>query len=141
MIEPKEVVIDGKNFILSKVPAVAGREIFSQYLTSAAPKIGSYDLNKVLMQKLLSYVAVSAGEGAPNLKLINDDLINNHVPSWEMLLKLEAAMIEYNCSFFQNGRVSTFLQDVAQKLPAWITKTLTDSLQQLFQTEKPPSMN
>lgn len=139
LIEAKEVIINEKIYVISKVPAIPGREIFTQYLPSAAPKIGDYKINEQLMLKLLSYVAV-INEGS-YLRLTTQALIDNHVANWETLMKIEAAMIEYNCSFFQNGRASTFLGGIAQKLPQWITKTLTDSLERLSQVDKPPSMN
>jgi hypothetical protein len=140
MIEPKEIEIDGKTFIISKFPAIAGREIITQYLPSAAPKIGDYKNNEALMLKLMSYVGVTIASGNI-VQLSTQALVNNHVGSWETLMKLEAAMLEYNCSFFQNGLISGFFGDIAQKLPQWISKILTDSLAQLSQKEKQPSTN
>lgn len=140
MIEAKEVVIDGKTYILSKFPAVAGREIIALYPVSGMPKIGDYKTNESTMLKLMAFVGIPR-EGAMPLMLNNQTLIDNHVPSWETLAKIEWAMMEYNCSFFQNGRVSTFLEDIAQKLPQWTSKMLTALLAQLSQTAKPPSEN
>lgn len=73
MLEPieKEIPLpDGgtKTFILSKFPAIAGREIVTQYPTTGAPKIGDYKTNEALMLKLMAYVAVPI-EGAVRYRL------------------------------------------------------------------------
>ena len=139
LIEPNEVTIDGRVFILSKFPAVSGREILAKYPTSSLPKLGDYKVSEETMLKLMSYVAVPAGDSL--IRLTTTALVNNHVGSWETLLKVEWAMLEYNCSFFQNGRVSTLLNDSVQKAPAWISKILMALSEQSSQTEKPPSTN
>lgn len=136
MIEPKEIEVHGKTFIISKFPAIEGREIIAVYLSSSIPKYGNYKVNEETMLKLMSYVSVPM-TNIPPLPLTTRALVNNHAGNWETLGKIEVAMMEYNCSFLQNGRVSTFLNDTAQKLPMWISKTLTLLLAQLSQTEKP----
>lgn len=139
LIEPKEIEIDGKTFIISKFPAIPGREIAVNYSISALPKLGDYSTNEKMMLKMMNYIAVPHGTG--NIRLSTQELINNHVPSWETLMKLEKEIYSYNMSFFLKGRISNFLGDTAQKLPQWISKILTDSLGQLLQTEKQPSTN
>jgi len=103
LLEQKSVIIDDRTFILSKFPAVAGREIIANYPTSALPKLGDYKINEAMMLKLMCYVGVPKGDTV--LRMDSQPMIDNHVGSWETLIKVEAAMIEYNCSFFQNGRV------------------------------------
>lgn len=137
MIEPKELELEGKTYILSKFPAIAGREIIAKYPVANMPKLGEYGVSEETMLKLMSFVAVKT-DGEP-IKLTTRALVDNHVPNWEVLAKLEWSMMEYNCSFFQNGKVSTFLEGIAAKLPQLITKTLTDSLGQLSAKEKPQS--
>jgi hypothetical protein len=140
MIEPKEEEIDGKVYILSKFPAIAGREIIAKYPTSILPKIGDYQVSEEIMLKLMSYVAIPIKDSKP-LQLSTKALVDNHVKDWETLLKIEALMMEYNCSFFRDGRISTFFQDVAQNIPAWISKTLIALSEQLSQKVKPLSTN
>ena len=137
LLEPKHVTIDDKEFVLSKFPAVAGREIIAKYPLSGLPKVGDYKVNEETMLKLMSFVAVTKGDAV--IRLTTVSLVDNHTGSWETLAKVEIAMMEYNCSFFQNGRVSTFLNDSAQKVPAWISKILMALSAQLSQTEKRPS--
>ena len=138
LLSPKEIEINGKTYILSKFPAVAGREIITQYVASGIPKIGDYKVNEEMMLKLMCYVAVPMQNGTP-LPLNNRMLIDNHVcgeDAWETLGKIEIAMMEYNCSFFRNGRISTFFDDFARKLPAWITKISMALSAQSSQTTK-----
>ncbi len=127
-----------KTFILSKFPAVAGREIITQYPTSAAPKIGSYSLNEELMMKLMSYVALPMGEGVEPLRLTTTALINNHVPDFETLMKIEWAMMEYNCSFFTNGKLQGFLEVLTAKAQALILSTLTGFSESLSKKDSQP---
>jgi hypothetical protein len=143
MIEPKDLPIQGHDgiervYILTKFPAVAGREIVTQYPLSATPKLGDYATNEELMLKIMRHVWVRTQDGK-ELNLSTRTLVDNHVPDWEVLAKLEFAMLEYNCSFFANGGASTFLEVTAQKGQAWITQMLTDLLVQLSQKSKPPS--
>lgn len=140
LIEPKELQIGDRTFIISKFPAVAGREIIAKYPTSGLPKLGDYQVNEETMLKLMSYVAVPQ-DARPPQRLNDKRLVDNHVLDWEALAKIELAMLEYNCSFLQNGRALTFLEDIAQKLPTFVTKIVTDSLRQLSETEKPRSEN
>jgi hypothetical protein len=141
MIEPKEIEIDGKKFIISKFPAVAGREIIAKYIPSIMPKVGDYKVNEETMLKMMKYVGVVIDNSAIPIILSTQALIDNHVKNWEMLGKLEIALMEYNCSFFQSGRISTFLTDIAQKVPGWTIKMLTVLSAQLSKVEKPPSVN
>ena len=145
LLEPKTVDIElpnggNKTFILSKFPAIAGREIITQYPLTAAPKIGDYKANEELMVKIMAYVAVVLENGNEQ-RLITRTLIDQHIPSWETLAKVEIGMIEYNCSFFGNGRAANFFQDIAQKALPLISKMLTGLSEQSLPKEKPPSTN
>ena len=142
LIEPKPTTFetpDGKivSFILSKFPAVAGREIVAKYPVSALPKIGDYAVSEETMLKLMTYVAVDNGTDTPQ-RLTTRALVDNHVGSWEVLAKIEIAMMEYNCSFFGNGRASTFFDGIAQRLPQLIMQTLTTLSAQSSQKDKQP---
>lgn len=141
MIDAKEIEIDGKKFVISKFPALAGREIIAKYLPSIMPKVGDYAVNEETLLKMMKYVGIVVDEKKAPLILSTQALIDNHVKDWEMLGKLEIALMEYNCSFFLSGRVSTFLEDIAQKVPAWIIKTLTLLSQQSSKVEKRRSKN
>ena len=143
MIEPKEITIqtmagDHRTYTLSKFPAIAGREIVAKYPMSNAPKLGDYAVSEETMLKLMRYVGVPMDTGTP-LMLTTAALVNNHVPDWETLAKLEMAMLEYNTSFFSRGKISGFLAGVEAKLPALITRILTDLSAQSSAAAKPRS--
>lgn len=142
MIEPKEVRIPDqkgveKVFVLSKFPAIQGREIIAKYPLSAMPKLGDYAVNEETMLKLMAFVGVPRDNGEP-LMLTTRGLVDNHVGDWEQLARVEFAMMEYNVSFFANGKGSTFLEAITKKAQAFLSKTLTDLSGQLSQKGKQP---
>lgn len=139
MLEPKQIEVNGKKFIIHKFPAIEGREIICNYPLTAIPKVSEYKTNEEIMLKLMKFVHVPIND--ITIPLNSRELIDQHTRDWETLMKLEAAMIEYNCSFFRNGLASTFLSGLAQKVPEYLTKILMDSLEQLSQKEKPPTSN
>lgn len=143
MIHPKEVTIEtpggeSRTYVLSKFPAVQGREIVAKYPLSAVPKLGDYAVNEETMLKLMAFVGVSRPEGAP-LMLTTRALVDNHVPDWETLARLEMAMLEYNVSFFGSGQASTFFEGIARKAQALLTQTLMDLSARSSQADKPRS--
>lgn len=129
-----------KTFILSKFPAVAGREIIAKYPLSGMPKLGDYAVNEETMMKLMRYVAVPL-EGKEPIALTTRALIDNHCADWETLMRVELEMLKRNCSFFGNGRALTFFSSIAQQAQPLILKTLTDLSAQFSKVEKPPSTN
>ena len=142
LILPKEVQIPNqsgveKTFIISKFPAVQGREIVAKYPLSAMPKLGDYAVNEETMLKLMSFVAVPRDSGEP-LCLTTRGLVDNHCEDWEQLARVEVAMMEYNVSFFANGKGSTFLEAIAAKAQASLSRMLTDLLGQLSPKGKRP---
>ena len=141
LLEPKEMIIEDekgreRTYILSKFPAVQGREIIAKYPVSNMPKIGDYAVSEETMLKLMKFVAVKTGEITQ--PLISATLVNQHVPDWEVLAKIEMAMMEYNCSFFRDGRILNALQEYAKNITPKILKMLMDLLAQSSQTGKQP---
>ncbi|EKC9955256.1 hypothetical protein OQO23_004137 [Salmonella enterica] len=144
LIQPKEfkaVDQDGneRTYIISKFPAIEGREIVCKYPVSAMPKVGDYAVNEETMLKLMSCVAVDIN-GTP-LRLTTRALVNNHCPDWEVLGRVEMAMMEYNVSFFAKGRSLLSSGGLKAKLLPLITKTLTVLSAQLSQKGGPRSTN
>lgn len=142
MLEPQDVTLKGRDgvertYIISKFPALAGREIVTKYPISNIPKLGEYKQSEEVLLKLMAHVAVRTDTG--ELRLTTRALVDNHVPDWETLAKIEWATLEYNCSFFGEGLNSAFLESISQKAVKWITQTLTPLLERSLQTEKPHS--
>ena len=122
------------NYLISKFKAIAGREIVTNYPTTAMPKVGEYKANEAIMLKLMQHVAVVSN--GTTLVLENRELVDNHIPEWEILAKIEMSMLEYNCSFFQNGKISGFFDNIKATALQLITKISTDSSDQLLQQIK-----
>lgn len=132
-LEPKELQLTDaagkvRTFIISKFPAIAGREIVTKYPVANLPKVGEYVQSEEIMLKLMSYVGVPSAAGGEPLMLTTRALVDNHAGDWETLAKVEWAMLEYNCSFFKGGLSSGFLESISQKAVTWITQTLIPSL-------------
>lgn len=145
MIEPKEIEVPTRNgpktYILSRFPAVQGREIVTQYPMTAMPKVGDYATNEALMLKIMAHVAVPT-EGGGQLQLTSRALVDNHVPDFEALMRLEWAMMEYNCSFLQGGGLSRLIEERALPfLSQSISRMLTDLLERSSGKASPPSTN
>lgn len=145
MIEPKEITLTTqggveRTYILSKFPAVAGREIVTKYPVSNIPKLGEYQQSEEVMLKLMAFIASVASDGT-QVALTTRALVDNHVPDWETLAKLEWSQLEYNTSFFGKGLNSDFFENFSQKAVTWISKTLTPLLVTSLQAAKPPSKN
>jgi hypothetical protein len=142
LLEPKPITLptqsgEPKAYILHKFPAIAGREIVAKYPLSNLPKLGDYGVSEEVMLKLMSYVAVDTPAGP--LALNTRALVDNHVPDWEVLARLEWAMLEYNCSFFGNGQTSDFFSNIGAKAPQWISRMLTALSAQSSGADKQPS--
>jgi len=141
LINPKEIEIEFEGevfkFNIGKFPATVGREIISKYPVSNIPKIGDYAVSEETMLKLMSYVERVYDDRVQ--PLTSRTLIDNHIPSWEVLIKLEAFTIEYNCSFFKLGEVLNSLKEWKALAEPKNIKTLMDSLVSLSQAEKPRS--
>lgn len=103
LLQPIEKEINGRKFILSKFPAVAGREIAAIYTDGILNKSDDYSLSESTMLKLMCYVGIPTDTGLP-LQLTTRALVDNHAGDWETLVSLEKEMMEYNCSFFKEGR-------------------------------------
>lgn len=145
MIEPKEITVKtqagvDKVFTISKFPAIAGREIIAKYPLSGMPKLGDYQVNEETMLKLMCYVSTKTPDGG-QIALTTKELINNHIPEWETLARIEIEMMGYNCSFFQQGKISSFLDTIKANAEQSILSTLTDLLGRLSQQTKQPSKN
>lgn len=140
-IKPEEVTIksidDGeKIFRISRVPATQGREIFTQYMPTAMPKIGDYKSNEKLMKMLMCFVDVKAADGSW-VRLDNEVILNSHVTDWEMLVKLELEMVKYNTNFFSPEKLSNALSKFNQTLPERIMSILNRLSGQLLAKNKP----
>lgn len=124
-------------YILSKFPAVEGREILCQWPITSLPKVGDYHANQDVMYKLMSYVGVPQKDKDP-LRLTTKELINNHAPDAMVLMAIESHMFKYNFGFFLEEKALTFFERLMQMVDSKISSMLTASLQPSSPTEKQP---
>lgn len=103
-IEEKAFEVGGKTFYISKIPAVQGREIMLKY-AQFGKDAEHYEKSHEISSKLLSYVRVKLDNGNM-IALDTDTLINNHVDGAEMLLALEAQVMDYTFGFLADGETS-----------------------------------
>jgi len=123
MLEPKNIELNGKTYILSKFPAWSGTLLMSRLPVSMLPKIGDFGVFTECLAEVLSYVCVTMPAGEP-LALKSPEIIDNHVKDWETNLLLFKAMVEYNSSFLQNGSLSNLLNGItANSLPDLLART------------------
>lgn len=135
LIKPKEIILKFEDeeykFNISKLPATVAREIVSKYPVSNMPKIGDYNVSEETMLKLISYTERVYDDRVQ--PLTSKTLIDNHIPSWEVLVKLEAYMLDYNCSFFNLGEVLNSFNELKALAQPKNIKTLMDSLVRFYQ--------
>ena len=134
LIKPIEMPIknrDGveKVFILSRLPAIAGREVLAKYPVTNIPKLGEYKASEEAMRLMMNHVAVPRDEGQP-LRLSTAALIDNHVEDGEQLLRIEWEMLRYNTSFFGAAGKSGFLEHMVKTYLPLIMSTLMECLPQ-----------
>jgi hypothetical protein len=143
LIEPKEITIDYEGeelkFNIGKFPATAGREIITKYPVANMPKIGDYNVSEETMLKLMNYVERVYDDRVQ--PLTSKILVDNHIPSWEVLARLEVEAINYNCTFFRNGKAYDFLKKSMSLAEPKIIEMLTALSGQLSQAKKQPSKN
>lgn len=137
LIKPLEIEvkdIDGNlhKYTISRLPAVAGREILAKYLGGTMPKVGDYKDNHESMLKMMKYVAVEIDGELQTLQ--TQALIDNHIPDTECLLRLEIEMIRHNTSFFGNAGSSNLLDFLLQKIKASIPSNFKTQIVSLLQS-------
>lgn len=135
LIKPKEIEIkdiDGETIkvIISRFPAITGREIIAKYPLSSIPKVGDYGVNEETMLKLMSYVEVIKPTG--NIRLVSKALIDNHIPDGVSLYKIEFEMLKYNTDFLDKLGKSGFIDQLKAKIPTLAQSILNQSLAQLL---------
>lgn len=138
LIKPLEIEvkdIDGElhKFIISRLPAVVGREILAKYIGGTMPKIGDYKDNHESMLKMMKYIAKPLEDGTL-IKLETSSLIDNHVPDSECLLRLEIEMLRHNTSFFGNAGSSNLLDFLLSKIKASIPSSFKMQIASLLQS-------
>ena len=140
LLKPKKIELkdlDGKmhEYTIHRLPATLGREIAYQYIGANAPRVGNYELSVELNAKLMAHVTKKIGD--LDQPLNTPELIDNHIPDWELGSALEDAMFNYNSSFLAGGKASIFSKICEQSLMWCITQMSTVLSDPSSDQEKP----
>ena len=121
-IEPKEIEIDKKRFVISKIPAIQAQQIYRAIMQECKDEgdVGMTYLTEDTSVALLGYSAIVDGsEGTDNWTALEGPAqINLATERVETLIKLEAAMIRYNFSFLFDGTLQEVLEVLRDISPA-----------------------
>jgi hypothetical protein len=127
MIEVHIPTGDGKTvktYAVHKFSPLDGREILAGYPLAILGKEHTYQNNAKAMRNLMRYCSILIGEGeGEQVHLVDDALINEHVPDWWTLVQLEYACLKHNCSFLEGT-------DLMSTVKASMTSMLTSLLQE-----------
>jgi hypothetical protein len=143
--QPKSISVEcqdgtSREYVISKLPALVGMKIVMQGPVMATPKIGDYAKFEALSVEMLGYVEAVLPNGHKQ-RLSTPALIDNHVPDWEALARLNKEMVAYNVSFFQNGKLSDFFAAIAEKANTRLAPMLASLQRSLSESGTPPSAN
>lgn len=132
LLEPKVIGVNGYRFVISKMPCTVAQEVLFCLPTGLMPMVKNYGKSEEMALKMLSYCE-RCYEGNPNVPLISKTIIDNNVPDFDTLFKLEQACVAYNYDFFQNGKVWDFLNKAVSLAESKASAILTDLLDRLLQ--------
>jgi hypothetical protein len=146
LLRPEEFTlsdIDGNpiTVVLSRFPATIGEEILIKFPMNGLPKVGDYEVFFKTGQEIMAYVGIPQENGMEPLALKTRALVDNHIPDGETLMKIKYKMVEYNSTFLQPGKVSGFLDALAQTAVAKFIAMLAPLREQSSAQEPQPSMN
>lgn len=146
LIDTKIVEIEGAHgdkyqYRISRVPYLPlGRELCTQFITTAAPKIGDYKLNSELSVKMFAFIESVKPDGL-SIRLLTPELVNQHVPHFLVGIRLEAAMLEHNLGFSVAEKISGILETLLLSIAQSTTQISTALREQFSQAEGQQSTN
>lgn len=105
MLEPKEISVGGKRYIIHKFPAWSGVHLVGKIPLALDFQHADEEVRRKIWAEVFSYIAVPMPNGSPALRLTTPDLIDNHVKGWSEMLKLMKEIAEYNEGFLDDGKL------------------------------------
>ena len=104
MLEPKEISIGDKKYIIHKFPAWQGVHLAGKMPFAVDFEGADEEGRKKVWAEVFTYIAVPMPNGGSPLFLTTQDLINNHVKGWPEMLELFTTVSEYNRGFLAVGK-------------------------------------
>ena len=102
MLEPKEINVDSKTYLIHKFPAWQGMLLVGRIPQAVSFNAENLQASGDVWAEVFSYIAIPIPNNKP-LFLTTQDLINNHVKGWKQMLALFRAVMEYNDGFLEDG--------------------------------------
>ena len=102
MLEPKEIEVGGKTYIVYKFPAMQGVLLAGRVPVVMDPMFLDEAEKKRLWSDLFKFVAVPVPSGNP-IVLSTETLIDNHVGSWKNMHAIFKELMEHNEGFLAAG--------------------------------------
>lgn len=138
MLEKKEIVIEGKTYVLHQFPASQGHDLYKRFKALN----GDVDRQHDYMLRAMAFVGVKPDANRPDYEIMLDTevMLNNHVPKVKMLLDLEREITAYNFDFLSQGEIFVCLnseEKVADSMQS--IETLTGLLDVLLNRDGQPS--
>jgi hypothetical protein len=108
MLEPKEIELDDRKYIIHKFPAWHGVHLVGKIPLAVDFTHPDEELRQKVWAEVFSYIAVPIASSKSTIKatplfLTTQALIDNHVKGWPQMLKLMKIIAEYNDGFLENG--------------------------------------
>lgn len=139
-LQPKEIQVNGKTFVIHKLPATVAIEVMARGVAGAIPKTGDFAVVEEMMIKTMGYVAIRK-PGVPDLFITSKELIDNQCVDYKTYLSVLEAIREYNDLFFIAGSLSNFYENTIMTLPAKIMKMFIHLSQSSSTQESQNSMS
>ena len=137
-IAPKEIQVDGKTFVIHKLPATVAVEVMMRSAGNAIPKAGDFSIVEEMMLKTMSYASIRRKD-LPDLRLSSRELIDNHCVDYKTYLQVLEEVRQYSCLFGVAGNLLSFFERIIQMLPAKIQSMLTPESPISSTPSSPPS--
>lgn len=135
LLQAKTVEINGYKFIISKMPCTVAQEVIFKLPTGLIPLISQFSQSEEMALKMLSYCERVYADGQSNVRLISKALVDNHVPDFDTLIKLENECLQFNFDFFAQGKVLDFLNKGLSLAESKASGILTDLLDKLLSAD------
>jgi hypothetical protein len=125
--------LNGKTYIIHKFSPIEGRRIVTSYPLTALPSIADYEKNEEAMLQLMKFVDVVV-DGNP-LRLETAALVNNHIPEWKDLVKIELETLKFNCPFITDDNIRNFGQIIIGMVMNGLHEHINSYLNKVFSAE------
>lgn len=102
-MENKKVELNGKTFIIRKMPATVAYEVALMYFSALETK--KMDEMQKCLYKMFEYVDVDLKDGR-KVALETPEIINQHLTGAGDLVKLQKEVVEVNFGFFPKEKAS-----------------------------------